>query len=76
MIDKKWKKFTKDLLKCELQKRGILYKELVELLADIGVKETYDSIESKMARGSFSGVFFIQVLKAIGCKSIKIQIEH
>ena len=60
---------TKRLLKSELVRRGITHEDLVLLLDKIGVKETKSSIDSKISRGSFSAVFFIQCLNAIGCKS-------
>lgn len=50
-------------------RRGITHEQLVNLLHDIGVQETKASIDSKMSRGTFSAVFLIQCLVAIGCKS-------
>ena len=64
-----WQDKVKRLLKSEIVKRGITHEQLVDLLADIGVKETKASIDSKMSRGTFSAVFLVQCLIAIGCKS-------
>lgn len=64
-----WNDKVKRLLKSELVRRGITHEHLVVLLQDIGVDETKASIDSKISRGSFSAVFLIQCLIAIGCKS-------
>lgn len=64
-----WQDKVKRLLKSEIVRRGITYEQLVLLLSDIGVAETKASIDSKMSRGTFSAVFLIQCLIAIGCKS-------
>lgn len=64
-----WNDKVKRLLKSEIVRRGITYEHLVGLLADIGVKETKASIDSKMSRGTFSAAFLVQCLIAIGCKS-------
>ena len=64
-----WQDKVKRLLKSEIVKRGITHEQLVDLLADIGVEETKASIDSKMSRGTFSAVFLVQCLIAIGCKS-------
>lgn len=64
-----WQDRVKRLLKSEIVRRGITYEQLVDLLANIGVIETKASIDSKMSRGTFSAVFLIQCLTAIGCKS-------
>lgn len=63
-----WCDLAKRLLKAELVKRGISTDELVERLATLGVSETKISVESKISRGTFSAVFLIQCLKAVGCR--------
>lgn len=70
-----WNQKVKRLLKSELVRRGISHEQLVELLAKIGVQETKASIDSKISRGSFSAVFFIQCLNAIDCKSLSPEIS-
>lgn len=64
-----WQNKVKRLLKSEIVRRGITHEQLVVLLAGLGVTETKASIDSKMSRGTFSAVFLIQCLVAIGCKS-------
>jgi hypothetical protein len=70
--DAKWQDRARGLLRGELGRRNIGYKELVEKLAEIGVKETPQNIANKMSRGGFSAVFLLQCLHAIGCRNAPI----
>lgn len=72
-MDLQWQKKARNLLKAELAKRGIKYAELQEKLATIGVEETVNSINVKINRGSFSFVFFLQVMKAIDAKLVRFE---
>jgi len=72
MRDDDWAERAKGLLKAELKRRNVSYQDLAAKLAEIGVKDTEPNIRNKIARGSFTAVFFVQCLEAIGCKSVKI----
>jgi hypothetical protein len=67
-----WQERVKSLLKAELKRRGVSYKQLAEKLGEIGVIETDRNIANKLARGGFSAVFLIQCLEAIGCDVIRL----
>lgn len=67
-----WQKKVKGLLKSELKRKGVSYKELTEKLEAIGVVDSERNIANKLARGSFTAVFFVQCLAAIGCQSLRI----
>ena len=68
-----WPVKTKRLLKAELTKRGITYEELERRLNKIGAEETLAGIKVKMSRGTFSAVFLLQCLEAIGCENLRIE---
>jgi len=68
-----WKKLAANLIKGELTRRGLTYEELQKRLLLIGVKETANSINVKINRGTFSFVFFLQVMNAIGVKVFRIE---
>jgi 3-mercaptopyruvate sulfurtransferase SseA len=70
--DEKWQDRARRLLKAELARQDIGYKELVEKLAKIGVKDTPQNIANKLSRGGFSAAYLLQCLHAIGCKDIRI----
>jgi 3-mercaptopyruvate sulfurtransferase SseA len=61
------------LLKAELARQNLGYKELVEKLAKIGVKERPQSIANKMSRGGFSAAWLLQCLHALGCEDIRLK---
>ncbi|MDB2415185.1 DUF6471 domain-containing protein [Rickettsiales bacterium] len=73
MNEKDWQDKVKGILKSELKRRNLSYKELADKLESIGVKDSERNIANKLARGSFTAVFFVQCLEAIGCTTIKIE---
>ena len=68
----KWEAKAKNVLKAELKRRGIGYKELAERLTAIGVSENEPNIRNKLARGRFTAVFLMQVMAAIGAETIRL----
>jgi Domain of unknown function (DUF6471) len=68
-----WSGKVKGLLKAELKRRDVTYNQLVDKLAEIGVKETEVNIRNKIARGGFTAVFFVQCLSAIGCSTLRLE---
>jgi hypothetical protein len=72
MTDSDWQERAKGLLKGELKKRGLGYKQLAEKLKEIGVEENDRNLANKLARGGFSAVFLMQCLTAIGCHTLRL----
>jgi Domain of unknown function (DUF6471) len=70
---KDWKALVKGLLKAELARRSLSYADLAEKLAKIGVKDSERNISNKISRGSFTAIFFVQCMDAIGCKTIHLE---
>ena len=70
--DDEWVNLVKGILRAEMTRRGMTYEQLAEKLAEVGVNDTAVNIRNKVARGGFSAVFFVQSLKAIGCKSVNL----
>lgn len=73
MTNDEWQEKVKGILKAELKRRNLGYKELAEKLEAIGVKDSERNIANKLARGSFTAVFLIQCFVAIGCSNIRIE---
>lgn len=67
-----WETKVKNVLKAELKRRGIGYKELADRLSAIGVTENEPNIRNKLARGKFTAVFMVQVMAAIGATEIRL----
>jgi 3-mercaptopyruvate sulfurtransferase SseA len=70
--DTDWQDRAKGLLKAELKRRNVSYKDLADKLAALGVDENDRNIANKLARGGFSAVFLIQCLDAIGCNTLHL----
>jgi hypothetical protein len=67
-----WRAQVKGLLKAELKRRNLSYAGLAQKLAAIGIKDNERNISNKIARGSFTAVFLVQCLEAIGCHTIRL----
>lgn len=72
VTDAEWQKKAKDLLKGELKRRGVGYRDLAAKLTAMGVAETEQNIANKISRGGFSAVFLIQCMEAVGCKTLPL----
>ena len=54
-MDTDWQARVKGLLEAELKRRNVSYKELVDKLASLGIRETEQNIRTKISRGGFHG---------------------
>jgi hypothetical protein len=74
--DPKWQDRVKGILKAELARRHVSYRELADRLAAIGVKDNERNIANKLSRGTFTAAFFVQCLDAIGCRVLRLDGEE
>ncbi len=72
---KAWARRSRNLLKGELVRRGVSYSDLCGRLKQMGIKDTPENIRNKINRGTFSALFLLQALEAIGCKSLNIGMD-
>lgn len=72
-VTQEYERRAKNLLKAELKRRGLSYRELAEKLAAIGVRETERNLNNKISRGGFSAAFLLQCLDAIGTTSLRLE---
>lgn len=72
MPDKEWNERVKGMLKAELKRKGIGYRELAERLTAMGIPESERNIANKIARGGFTAVFLVQCLEAAGCEVLRL----
>jgi hypothetical protein len=70
--DGEWQDRVKNLLKAELKKKGVSYAQLAEKLTAMGITENERNISNKLSRGSFTAVFFVQCLVAIGAHTLRL----
>ncbi len=67
-----WQAQVKGLLKSELKRRNLSYADLVEKLHAIGINDNERNIANRISRGSFTAVFLVQCLEAIGCHTVRL----
>jgi hypothetical protein len=67
-----WQAQAKGIIRGELKRRNLSYKDLADRLEALGVKETERNISNKIARGGFTAVFFLQCMEAIGVQTIHL----
>jgi len=67
-----WTQKVKGILKAELKRRDVGYRDLAERLTAMGIPESERNLANKIARGTFTAVFLIQCLDAIGCRSLNL----
>jgi Domain of unknown function (DUF6471) len=67
-----WERKVQTILKVELAKHNLTYKQLSDKLSEIGVIESEPNIRNKLSRGTFSAVFFVQCLMAMGINDLRI----
>lgn len=72
---KDWQAKVKGLLKAELARRDLSYADLADKLSAIGIKDNERNISNKIGRGTFTAVFFVQCMEAIGAKNIRLEDE-
>lgn len=71
-MDDKWNQEAKGILKAELARRHLSYRDVVERLAAIGETETEANLRNKISRGGFSAGFFVSCLTAIGAHTVRL----
>lgn len=71
-MERDWPSLTKGLLKGELKRRNVGYRELAEKLTAMGVPETERNLANKISRGGFTATFLLQCLVAIGVQTIRL----
>lgn len=70
--DSEWQAKVKGLLKSELKRKNVGYRELAERLAAMGVHDSERNIANKISRGGFTAVFLVQCLEAIGASELRL----
>ena len=71
-MDKDWNSEAKGILKAEITRRHLTYRDVVAKLAEIGERETEANLRNKISRGGFSAGFFVQCLVAIGVHTVRL----
>lgn len=63
---------VKNILKAELKRRGVSYRDLAEKLTEMGAPDSERNLANKIARGTFTAAFFVQCLVAVGATNVRL----
>lgn len=71
---KDWTQRAKRILKAEMQRRGVSYKELADLLRERGAGSAANeaNVRNQINRGAFSAAFFIECCLAMGSYLVRL----
>lgn len=72
MRDEDWAEIAKNMLKAELKRRGMGYRDLAEKLGALGISENERNLANKISRGGFTAAFFLQCMAAIGVHNLRL----
>lgn len=68
-----WAGHAKALLKSELKRKSVSYRELAKRLTAMGIPESERNIANKISRGGFTAAFLLQCLRAaIGSQNVRL----
>ncbi len=73
MKEREWNKWAIAILKAELKRRSLSYRDLANKLEGIGVHDSERNITNKINRGTFTAAFFLQCLVVIGCQTLRLE---
>ncbi|NJO37681.1 MAG: hypothetical protein HC871_08740 [Rhizobiales bacterium] len=57
----------------KMTRRGLSYAQLVERLAEIGVKDDERNVRNKVSRGKLTAAFMLQCLEAIDVENVSLK---
>jgi lambda repressor-like predicted transcriptional regulator len=63
----------KNIIKAEMARKGIKVKAMIALLKPYGEELSELSFNNKMARKTFSAIFFMKCMKALDVNQVKIE---
>ncbi|WP_332765953.1 DUF6471 domain-containing protein [Phenylobacterium sp.] len=67
-----WTSHAKNLLKGELKRKGMSYRQLAERLTEMNIPENERNIANKISRGGFTAAFFLQCLEAMEIDNLRL----
>jgi hypothetical protein len=70
--NQEWGSEARLILKSQMARRGLTYRDLSALLAMAGVHETEANLRNKVSRRSFTAAFFLQCLFVMRVTELKL----
>lgn len=75
-LEREWQAKVAATVKAEMARHRITYKELEARLRAMGIEDNEKNLSTKVSRGRFSTAFFFQVMHAIGCRVIRLDLDE
>lgn len=70
-----WTHAATKILRSEMAKRAMKIPDLVKALNKIDCDESSEKVQNKLYRGTYSAIFFLQCLKAMGVNQLGLTDE-
>jgi lambda repressor-like predicted transcriptional regulator len=67
-----WAVKAKNLLKAELKRKGVSYRDLSVKLTEMGTPMGEQALANKISRGGFSAAFLLQCLEAVESETLHL----
>ena len=73
--EERWIDAAKGIIKAELKRRNLKYRDLAERLSSAGQASEMDerNLRNKIARGTFTAAFMLECLAAIGVQNLRLE---
>jgi hypothetical protein len=75
-VHQDWQDMVKRLLKAELRRAGVNYRELAERLTALGLDENERNISNKISRGGFTAAFLFSCMGAINRRTLHLDTDQ
>ncbi|WP_026379440.1 DUF6471 domain-containing protein [Afifella pfennigii] len=67
-----WEAKARGVIRGEMARQQVTYAQLVEKLAEIGVKEDERNLRNKVSRGKFTAAFMLACMEALGTTHLAV----
>jgi hypothetical protein len=68
-----WGKLASRIIKVELKKKEMTYKQLAAKLCELNIEYQESDISGRLSRANFSAAFFLQCLTALDIKALQLE---
>ncbi len=69
-VTQRWRTVVRRLLRAEMNKRGVDYKQLSQQLAAIGVQQSADNLRSKINKGILGAQLLLQLWSVLNVRHV------
>ena len=75
-MEKGWQLKVAGMVKAEMARRNVTYKQLEAGLRAMGVEDNAKNLSTKISRGKFTATFFFQCMKVLGCRTLHLDHDN